>query len=98
MPQIVLTDQQARILQEAKEPMEVRDPLGRIVSFLEPMDSLDAEAIARHRSTRNKPRKTVPAVKVQAHLRRLEEIRQAEGLDNTKMHDLLRRMQDGDEV
>jgi hypothetical protein len=98
MPQIVLTDQQARILQEANEPVEVRDSLGRIVSFLQPMDALDAEAIARHRSTRNEPRQTIPAAKVQAHLRRLEEIRQAEGMDDAKMRDLLRRMQAGEEV
>jgi hypothetical protein len=98
MAQIVLTDQQARILQEAKEPVEVRDPLGRIVSFLQPMDSLDAEAVARHRSTRNERKITLPAAKVQAHLRRLEEIRQAEGMDDAKMHDLLRRMQAGEEV
>ena len=98
MPQIVLTDQQARILLEAKEPVEVRDPVGRIVSFLQPMDSLDVEAVARHRSNRAEPRQTVPAVKVQAHLRRLEEIRQAEGMNDAKMHDLLRRMQAGEEV
>jgi hypothetical protein len=98
MPQIVLTDQQAQILQEAKEPVEVRDPLGRIVSFLQPMDAIDAEAVARHRNKRSQPRETVPAAKVQAHLRRLEEIRQAEGMDDAKMHELLRRMQAGEEV
>ena len=97
MPQIILTDEQARILREAKEAVEVRDPLGRILSFLQPMDSLDAEAVARHRNTRNQPRETVPAAKVQAHLRRLEEIRQAEGMDEVKMRDLLGRMQAGEE-
>ncbi len=98
MAQIVLTDQQARILQEAKGPVEVRDPLGRIVSFLPPMDLLDAEAVAHHINTRDQPRQTVPAAKVQAHLRRLEEIRQAEGMDQAKMHELLRRMQAGEDV
>jgi hypothetical protein len=98
MPQIILTDEQTRILQEAKEAVEVRDPLGRILSFLQPIDSLDAEAVSRHRSMRNQPRETVPAAKVQAHLRRLEEIRRTEGMDEAKMHDLLGRMQAGEEV
>ncbi len=89
MPQIVLTDEQARILQEAKEAVEVRDPLGRILSFLQPMDSLDAEAVSRFRRTRDQPRETIPAAKVQAQLRRLEEIRQGEGMDEAKMLDLL---------
>ena len=98
MSQIILTDAQTRILQEAKEAVEVRDPLGRILSFLPPMDSLDAEAVARYRSTRDQPRETVPAAKVEAHLRRLEEIRQCEGMDEAKMHALLGRMQAGEEV
>jgi ACT domain-containing protein len=97
MPQIILTDEQARILQEAKEAVEVRDPQGRILSFLQPMDSHDAEVVSRHR-TRNQPRETIPAAKVQAHMRRLEEIRQSEGMDEAKMRDLLRRMQAGEEV
>ncbi len=46
MPQIILTNEQVRILQEAKEAVEVRsDPLGRILSFLQPMDSLDARPL-----------------------------------------------------
>ncbi len=89
MPQIILTDEQARILREANETVEVRDPLGRILSFLQPMDPLDAEAVSRHRSRRNQTRETVPAAKVQAHLRRLDEIAQAEGMDEAKMRDLL---------
>ena len=96
--QIILTSEQARIVQEAKEAVEVRDPLGRILSFLQPMDSLDVEAVYRHRSTRNQPRLTVPAAKVQAHMRRLEEIRQTEGMNKAKMDDLLKRMQAGEEV
>ena len=57
--------------------------------FLQPMDPLDAEAVSRHRSRRNQTRETVPAAKVQAHLRRLDEIAQAEGMDEAKMRDLL---------
>jgi hypothetical protein len=98
MPQIILTDEQARILREANETVEVCDPLGRILSFLQPMDSLDAEAVARHRSRRNQPRETVPAANVQAHMRRLEEIRDAEGMDEATMRDLLGRMRAGEEV
>jgi hypothetical protein len=38
----------------------------------------------------------IPSEQVQAQLRRLEEIRQNEGLDEGKMLDLIRRMQAGE--
>jgi hypothetical protein len=98
MPQITLTQEQTRILLEATESVEVRDPDGRVLSFVAPMDAIDVAAVTRFKNTRHLPRETIPAAKVAAHLKRLEEVRHKEGLDEKKMFDLLRCMQAGEEV
>jgi hypothetical protein len=98
MPQIVLTEEQARVVAASTESVEVIDPDGRIVSFLTPLDPRLAETIkeCQRRHASSEPR--IPSEQVQAHLRKLEEIRQCEGLDRDKMLELLRRLRAGEEV
>lgn len=98
MKHIVLTSEQAQVLGQAGGPVEVRDEQGRTVAHLTPLSPADLETIERFRGTRptNGPR--VPSAQVQAHFRRLEEIRQSEGMDEVKMLDLLRRMRAGEQV
>jgi hypothetical protein len=96
MPTIVLTEEQARIVAEAKESVVVQDPNGHALSILPLMDSQDAEAVAHHIRTRGIPQETIPAAEVEAHLRKLEEISQRETLDEAKVLDLLRRMRAGE--
>jgi hypothetical protein len=98
MKHIVLTSEQARVLSEAGSPVEVRDADGRTVAHLTPLDPADVEAIERFRRTRTVGEPRVPSAQVQAHLRRLEEIRQQEGMDEAKMLDLLKRMRAGEPV
>jgi hypothetical protein len=98
VPHITLTEEQARVLAEAGEAVEVRDPSGRVVSFLSRFDPGDVEAILRHRRRKDANVPGVPSAAVQAHLRRLEEISQREPLDEARMLDLLRRMRAGEEV
>jgi hypothetical protein len=96
MPHIVLTPEQARVVAGATENVEVRDPEGRTLALLTVLDSADAEALTRYRRNRDVPRDAVPSAQVQAHLRKLEEIRQREGLDEAQMLDLLRRLRAGE--
>ena len=99
MPHIVLTEEQSRILAESKESVEVYDSMGQLVSFMKWFEPMDVEAIARHLRRRGLPKEPgIPSAQVQAHLRKLEEIRQREGMDEAKMRDLLRRMRAGDEA
>ena len=98
MKHIILTPEQTQILQQAGEAVEVRDEQGRTVAHLTRLDPADIEAIevSKRRLASGSPR--IPSVQVQAHLRRLEEIRQRDGMDEAKMRDLLRRMRAGEEV
>lgn len=89
----VLTGEQVRVLEQATTPVEVRDGLGRILGQIPaPTEEQIIERIKRNRSA-STPR--YPAEQVEKRLRRLEEIRQREGMDETTMPDLLRRMRAG---
>jgi hypothetical protein len=99
MPHIVLTEEQTRVLEQASGPVDVRDHQGRLVGSLKRLEAADVEAIEHWKRTRGLPSgRSIPSAEVQAHLRRLEEIRQTEGLDEQKMRELLRRMQAGEQV
>lgn len=98
MPHIVLTEEQARVLAESKERIKVYDNQGRLMCLMDwfgtPLEDVIAEC--KRRQASGEPR--IPSAQVQAHLRKLEEIRQREGMDEAKMWDLLRRMRAGKQV
>ena len=100
MPHIVLTEEQSRVLAESKASLEVYDSTGQLVSFLKWFEPMDAEALARHLRQRDLPKEPgIPSEQVQAHFRRLEEIRQRDGgMDLPKALELLRRMRAGEQV
>lgn len=101
MRRIQLTEEQSRILAESKEgeSIEVCDAQGQLVSFLKRFHLEDVQAIARHLRRRGLPKEAgIPSTQVQAHLRKLEEIRQREGMDEAKMREILRRLRAGEEV
>lgn len=99
MQRIQLTEEQSRILAESKDNIEVYDSNGQLVSFLKWFEPMDAEAVARHLRRRGLPKEPgIPSEQVQAHFRRLEEIRQREGMDLPKALELLRRMRAGEQV
>src|SRR5262249_35775278 len=97
MSHIVLTEEQARIIELARGPLEARDPQGRPIAHVMPLGPEDVEMIARSRESQALGGPRVPSG-VQAHLRRLEEIAQEEDLDEARVLDLLRRMRAGEEV
>jgi hypothetical protein len=98
MPHIVLTEEQARILAQAGESLEVRDPKGEAVAYLSPLDAFELESIRLWKETRDNPGPGIPSEQVQDHFRRLEVIRQREGMDIDKALELLRKMRAGEEV
>src|SRR5947209_5917331 len=101
MQRIELTEEQSRSLAEAKEleNIKVYDAQGQLVSFLKRFHPEDLPVIAKHIRSRGLPKEPgIPSAQVQAHLRKLEEIRQREGMDEAKMRDLLRRLRAGVEV
>jgi hypothetical protein len=98
MPHIVLTEEQAREFAEASGGVEVYDPEGRILGILERLDPRMAGTIVECKRRQAAPGPRIPSEQVQSHLRKLEEIRQREGMDRDKMLDLLRRMRAGEEV
>jgi hypothetical protein len=98
MPQIVLTEEQARMIAETSGQLDVVDPQGRPVASMRVFDAHDLEALERYKRNKGKQVQGVPSEQVQAHFRRLEEIREKEGMDLPKALDLLRRMRAGEEV
>jgi predicted short-subunit dehydrogenase-like oxidoreductase (DUF2520 family) len=98
MKHIVLTSEQTRVVSESAEPLEVRDDQGRTVAHLTPLSAADLEAVERSRESRARKGPRVPSARVEAHLKRLEAIRQNESLDEAKMLDLLREMRAEEQV
>lgn len=96
MPHITLTPDQARILIGAVSPIELRDERGSILARV-PAPTAD-EMVARILARRGESRQGYPAAEVEQRLRRLQEIRDEEGMDEAKMWELLRRMRAGEQV
>jgi hypothetical protein len=95
MPQIVLTDEQARVLLAATEPVELRDERGTLLARISPPVE---EVIVEARQRQAAEQRRVPAAQVQALLARLAEMRKQEEMDETKLHQLLARFRAGEQI
>ena len=95
---MILTEEQSRLIAQVGKPVDVVDVQGRLVGVLSPLSPADLEAIAQVKRVRAAGKPGIPSAQVQAHLRRLSEIRQKEAMDETRMLELLRRMQAGEDV
>ncbi len=98
MKHIVLTTEQAKIVREAAEPVEVHDEQGRTVAHLSPLSAADIEAIEQSKRLRGTRGPRIPSDEVQAHFQRLGELRQTQDMDETKMLELLHRLRAGEQV
>jgi hypothetical protein len=99
MQRITLTEEQSRLLAESKENVEVYDSTGQLVSFLKWFDPATAEVIAQHIQRMNSPRQPgISSERVQAMLRRFEEIDRTEGMTREKMEEVLRRVKGGEAI
>ena len=97
MNYITLVSEQSRFLRGASHPGEVRDHQGRAVGNLTLLSPEDLADIEQAKRVRGLSGPCVPSDQVQAHLRRMEEIRNQEGMDGPKMLDLPRRMRVGEQ-
>ncbi|MGL4552951.1 MAG: hypothetical protein ACRC33_17385 [Gemmataceae bacterium] len=96
----MLTEEQARAV-AGTEAVDLRDPSGRLLAVVRPLDDFEAEALENHRRRKASPspEPLIPAEQVHAHLLKLEEVRLREGgMTHDRMLDLLRRMRAGEEV
>jgi hypothetical protein len=72
MKEIILTDEQAKILAAATEPVELRDAAGTVLIKIDPFD---ARALASHRQRKRDgtAEPTIPAEQVEEYLQRLQQ-------------------------
>lgn len=97
MQRIVLTEEEAHVLAESKGQVEVYDAQGRLMCFMDWLGTPLEDIIAECKRRQALGERGIPSAQGQAHLRKLEEIRQREGMDEAKMRELLRRMRAGEE-
>ena len=90
MSQIVLTPEQLQVVAQSQEPVEVLDDQGRVLACIPPLSAEDLEDFEHFRQYRNRTDETgIPSERVQAFLRKLDEVDQREGIDEVKVQELL---------
>ena len=95
MPEIVLTEEQARVVLQANERVAVRGPEGEVLVEIDP---LDVTALRHFREQRNSPQKLIPAAKVREHMHALEaEWERTGGFDEAYAREFLARLRQQDE-
>ena len=95
MPHIVLTEDQARVVAQAGTAVEVRDPEGKWLGRIDPREAAIVADLLRRRG---EPRQTIPAVRVEEHMRALQaEWDRTGGFDREYMLEYLKelRAEDG---
>lgn len=95
MPEIVLTEEQAKIITQAQGTVAVYDSRGRLLGHLEPLPSPEEIAELKRRAASPGPWYT--SAQVQAHLRALEEEwERTGGFDEAYMYQFLERLRAAD--
>jgi hypothetical protein len=95
MPEVVLTEEQAKIVAGASGPVKVRDCDGRILGHIEPV--LSPEMIAEFKRRAWAPGPRFSGEQVQARLHALnEEWARTGGFDEAYMYEFLKRLDDAD--
>jgi hypothetical protein len=95
MLQLVLTDEQAKIVTQAFGPLSVHDATGKVLGHLEPL--LTPEMIAELKRRAASPGPWFTGEQVQARLQALEqEWDRTGGFDEAYMHEFLKRLDAAD--
>jgi hypothetical protein len=87
MPHIVLNEEQARVVAEAREAIELRDERGKVLARVEPPVP-EAEIAEAKRRLASDQRRWASS-RVQEFLAVLNEIRAREGIDETRLRQVL---------
>ncbi|HWG42576.1 MAG TPA: hypothetical protein VN688_07295 [Gemmataceae bacterium] len=91
MSELILTEEQAKIVTQSWGPMPVRDPNGKVLGRLEP--TLTPEMIAEFKRRAASPGPWFTSEQVQARLQALQkEWDRLSGFDETYMHEFLSRL------
>ncbi len=91
MPEIVLTEDQAKIVAEAFGPVKIRDTRGNVLGQFEP--ELTPEMIAELKRRAASPGPWYTGAQVQSRLQALqEEWDRTGGFDEAHLHGLLKRL------
>ena len=96
MSQIVLTEDQARVLAGAEGPVEVLDPAGQPLASMAALSPEHLEALRKGKLALASGEPSVPGEQVQALLQEFDEIDERQGLDREKAERLLDRLLVGD--
>jgi hypothetical protein len=95
MSELILSDEQAKIVAQARKPVTVRDSKGNVLGFVAPVWTEADVTEAKRRLSSGERR--IPSERVEAHLRALEEEWQRTGgFDKDYMHTFLARLRAGD--
>ncbi len=97
MSHIILTEEQARLVSGSSQPIEVRDPGGRVVAQLTPLSAEDMAAIEESKRALAANEESYPSERVELLLQRFDEM-DAKGLLNEQSAEAaLQRLFDGEE-
>ena len=95
MPEIVLTEEQARILSEARDRVVLRTPQGEAIAEIDPQEAAIIRQWRARQAASAAPPPTTPGARVQEHLRALQaEWERTGGFDREHAVALLRRLRE----
>jgi hypothetical protein len=96
MTQIILTEEQTKVLDQARAKVQICDARGNVVTFVDANERVSAEEIAEAKRRLASPQPGVPSHQVEAHLRALEaEWQRTGGFDEAYMRSFLQRLRSG---
>ncbi|HKI37678.1 MAG TPA: hypothetical protein VKA46_37850 [Gemmataceae bacterium] len=96
MPQIVLTEEQARLVAQAATGVEVRDPQGQVLGFLKPYEPGEAEIIAECKRRLAQPGPRIPGTRVTAMMQKLQELHDKGEVTPERVQEIVRRTKAGE--
>jgi hypothetical protein len=96
MSHIDLTEEQARILAESTNGVELRDPKGQVLAYCTPLDREEAEIIAESKRRLAQPGPRIPGARVTAMMQTLQELDDRGEATPEKVHEVVRRTKAGE--
>jgi hypothetical protein len=97
MSHIILTEEQARLVSGSSQPIEVRDPGGRVVAQLTPLTAEDMQAIEASKRVLAAKEESYPSERVERLLQRFDEMDAKGELDQKSAEAALQRLFAGEE-
>jgi len=93
---LVLTAEQARLVTESANGIEVRDPQGRPLGVLHLLSAEEAALIEKAKQRLKSPAPRIPSARVQAMLKKFDQMQQTEEITSAKVEEVLRKVKSGE--